>query len=177
MLNLRTMCAWICDPRPSTNRPPLRVFTSLATTAMLVDGRAEGVLDLRQYGHKASSYIDNTTVGWPVPGSVITLLDATRIALASAARAVGPGDPISAAVTTIINAVAVAATRVSRRMRLVLATRKGVSPRTEPKGMAWSASSPAALSAGWPWSRILVSARVESTQQIQISSTLLRSRR
>src|SRR5258708_2116275 len=87
--------------------------------------------NLRQYGHRESSYIDNTTVGWPVPGSVTTLLDATRMALASTALAVGLGDTIRPTVTAIINTVAVTATRVSRRTRPVLATPTSLSSRTE----------------------------------------------
>jgi hypothetical protein len=51
-------------------------------------------------------------VGWP-SGSVIRLPDVTRIALASAALAVGPGDAISAAVTAVVNTTAVTAARVS----------------------------------------------------------------
>ena len=57
-------------------------------------------------------------MGWrPVPGSVIRLLDVTRIALASTALAVGSGDSIRSAVTAIINTTAVMATRVVWHIR------------------------------------------------------------
>src|SRR5271165_1811929 len=102
---------------------------SLSTVAPKVSS------NLRQYGHKESSYSDNTTVGWPVPGSVIRLLDVTRIALVSRAAAVGSGDSIRSAATAIINTTAVTAARVSRRTRLVLATQRSLSPRTEPGAM------------------------------------------
>src|ERR1700758_1363280 len=93
--------------------------------------------NLRQYGHKASSYIDNTTVGCPVPGSVITLLDVTRIALTSTALAIGYGDSIRPAVTASINATVVTAARVSQRRRLLLATQPRLSPRSGLSAGRW----------------------------------------
>src|SRR2546430_1206944 len=36
MLNRLVMCGWICEPRPSSNRPPERRCTSLAATATLI---------------------------------------------------------------------------------------------------------------------------------------------
>src|ERR1700754_1136949 len=53
---------------------------------------------------------------------MIRLLDATRIALASTALAVGPGSSIRSTVTVIINTTAVTAARVSQRRGLMLAT-------------------------------------------------------
>src|SRR6202795_4765666 len=84
--------------------------------------------NLRQYGHKESSYIDSTTVGWPVPGSVITLLDVTRIALASTALALGSGASIKTEVTAIVNTTAATTIRVSWRRHLALGTQPSLSP-------------------------------------------------
>src|ERR1700731_2702863 len=85
--------------------------------------------NLRQYGHNASSYIDSTTVGWPVPGSVIRLLDATRIDLASTAADAVSWDRTGPTVTANITAAAVTPAWVSRRRRLVVATKRSLSPR------------------------------------------------
>jgi hypothetical protein len=40
MLNRRSICARICEPMPSTNRPWLNVFRSLATAAIVIGLRA-----------------------------------------------------------------------------------------------------------------------------------------
>ena len=57
--------------RPVEDGDHVVVGGDRAAVDELVDGRAEGVLEFAVVGAQTSSYIESTTVGWPVAGSVI----------------------------------------------------------------------------------------------------------
>src|SRR6185312_6984763 len=79
--------------------------------------------NLRQYGHKASSYIDSTTRGAPVTGSVARSLATTRIALVSAAVAIAVCTAMSTATTTTT-------ARIIQRRLALLVMERSLSPGT-----------------------------------------------